>query len=265
MIAQRFHAHMLSIINTHVSDIKYVVQRIQDKEFSSKLRQTSNLLATVMTWLESCYLIYLSNGVEPFEETSLAIYNARNVQLMKQHVVLIGNRLLIDIDLTLTLQNFLWSLGQIAEKIATRVSQHKSTNDMNAYERNRKPLLWIRELFGGQAHESYQIIQRSKWLNVMGLEFQNAATFLTLAALRLNTAHFSCQELLEKLAIEGKAVKYGFEQSEWIRLQVAELDTGMKDLEAQLKAFKVEQLRFDDRAFRRESSKNDISTIKQST
>ena len=111
--AQIFHAHIVRIINTHISNTKYVMQRLKHEEFlsfSSISVAQDDILTRSITWLNFYYLIYLSAGIESFQETSLQRYNSRNVKLMKNYVALIDDRLWDDIQIILRLQSSLWAL-----------------------------------------------------------------------------------------------------------------------------------------------------------
>ncbi|KAL8987570.1 MAG: hypothetical protein Q9177_003235 [Variospora cf. flavescens] len=132
-----------------------------------------------------------------------------------------SDRLAVDIDMVVTLQNSLWKLGSISEEIANHISYSKSSNAKESHEREGKPMQWISEL------------------GTIGPMFQDAGSFLYVAGIQLTSARTVCQELLERLAIDGRAVKYGWELPEWVREQAKELDVGIGDLETQLKAFKI--------------------------
>lgn len=107
----------------------------------------------------------------------------------------------------------------------------------------------MKETLFDQKFESYQIDQRSKWMRTMKSMFQEATTFLSHVALQLNTTHLTCQQLLERLAYEGKVARYEREMPTWVKEQVKKLDFEIENIEAQLKVFKLEQLRFDERVF----------------
>ncbi|KAL8919552.1 MAG: hypothetical protein Q9208_006744 [Pyrenodesmia sp. 3 TL-2023] len=106
----------------------------------------------------------------------------------------------------------------------------------------------------------YQVDQRGRWLETMGPVFDDSVTFVNLAAHELGAAYESCQSLLNRLSYEGRAARYGTEAPEWIKEQAKELEVGIEDLEAQLKGFKLEQLRFNDRSFKRGSSTDESVT-----
>ncbi|KAL8967916.1 MAG: hypothetical protein Q9197_005159 [Variospora fuerteventurae] len=253
LAAQLFHAHIVGTINAHVSDTRYVVDKLNDYGLMSPSKINHNgFLADTMAWLEFHYLVYLPVGIEPFQETSIQTYNNRHISLMERHVQDMSDRLAVDIDMVITLQKSLWKLGSISEEIANRISYSKSSDAKESHEREGKPMQWISEVFFGKTFENYQIDQRSKWLGTMGPMFQDAGSFLYVAGIQLTSARTVCQELLERLAIDGRAVKYGWELPEWVGEQAKELDVGIGDLETQLKAFKIQEMNFDDRVFRQE-------------
>lgn len=127
-----------------------------------------------------------------------------------------------------------------------RISQSKQLNTFEAYGRDRGPLVWMREKVWGQTYGDYQIEQRGSWLETMGPTFNEAVSFLNLASRQLNAAYLMCQTTSERLPIEGRAARDGWNITGWIREQAKELVVGIDDLEAQPKAFKLEQRRFHD-------------------
>ena len=264
LTTQKFHSHIVGTITTHLSDTKFVVQKLGDDGFVSQVQvsvSVSGLLARGMTHLNSWHLVYLPAGIEPFQTSSLQVQNIRSMKLMEDHVTLMKERLKVDVDLILTLQRKLWSLGELSEEIAIHVSQSKSWNTLEAYQKGNRLTGWAKEKLYGQDHKDYQINQRDKWLTIMGDEFKNATAFVSQAAHELTNAHLACQRLSERLSYEGRAVKFGLKVPDWVKEQAVEMNDGIEDLEAQLKAFKLEQLRFDDRVFRRGSTERQVSAL----
>ncbi|KAI4190752.1 MAG: hypothetical protein LQ346_004864 [Caloplaca aetnensis] len=255
--AQIFHAHIVGTINHHVSDTKYIVKRLEHEGFLSSVPMpmpTDGLLVQNIIWLGAHRLLYLPGGIKPLLETSVQAHRLRGVSLMEDHVADMKRRIEEDIGLTLQLQASLRRMGLSSEKIAAHISKYKQSNTADAYIRGSKPFLWMREMVMGQGYEGYQIEQRGRWLETMGPVFDDSVTFVNLAAHELGAAYESCQSLLNRLSYEGRAAKYGTEAPEWIKEQAKELEVGIEDLEAQLKGFKLEQLRFNDRSFRSGSS-----------
>ena len=254
----------MGTIITHLSDTKFVVQRLSDDGFVFQVFvsvSVSGFLARGMAHLESWHLVYLSVGIESFQASSLQVQNIRSMKLMEDHVTLMKERLKADVDLILTLQRKLWNLGELFDEIVIHVFQFKFWNTLEAHRKGNRLTGWAKEKLYGQDHKDYQIDQRDKWLTIMGDEFKNATAFVGQAAHELTNAHLACQRLSERLSYEGRAVKFGLKVPDWVKEQAVEMNEGIEDFEAQLKAFKLEQLRFDERVFRRVSFDREVPAL----
>ncbi|KAL8898678.1 MAG: hypothetical protein Q9207_006584 [Kuettlingeria erythrocarpa] len=258
--AQNFHTHIVGTIKHHVSDTKYIVKRLEDEGFLSSVPMpmpTDGLLVQNIIWLGTRRLLYLPAGIKPLLETSVQAHRMRGVSLMEDHVADMKRRIEKDIGLTLELQASLTRIGHSSEKIAAHISIYKQSNTADAYNRGSQPFLRMREMVVGQGYEGYQIEQRSRWLETMGPVFDDSVTFVNLAVHELGAAYHSCQSLMDRLSYEGRAAKYDTDAPEWIKEQAKELEVGIEDLEAQLKGFKLEQLRFSHQIFRSGSSQHE--------
>ena len=256
--AQVFHAHMVKTINIHISDTAYLVQKLDESGYlssSSMLEPTDGILKQSVVWLNSHNLVHLPHGIEPFQERSARDDNVRGLQIMREHVVKMASRVAVGRDLVLNLQGSLRDVRDISEGISEYVSECTRSNEHEAIERRQKRFFRLNEMWYGQDLKGYQIAQRKKSVETMGPVFKDAMGFVNLVADELGTAYDSCQALLGDLSIQGRAAKSGQDVSDWMHKQVHILTEGMKDLETQLKDFKIEQMRFDDQLFGRESSK----------
>ena len=253
--AQLFHVHVVGTINIYVSDTRYMIQKLNRSGLLSPSQTSSNVngpLALGMTWLNDHRVVYLPAGIGPFQELSTRDSGIQAIQIMEHHVASIAKRLTVNIDLAIVLQRSLWQLGEISELIANRVSECQSSNKFEAVARGRR-LQLADKIFGPDA-TGYQIGQRRKSLTAMGPVFQDAMSFLSRAAYQLQTAQMACQALIERLQYEGRAVQHEAGVPEWVVQQANELDTGIADLEIQLKAFRLKQLQFDKRLFHKDVS-----------
>ncbi|KAL8816091.1 MAG: hypothetical protein Q9223_004846 [Gallowayella weberi] len=247
-IAQQFHSHVTSTINTHVSDTEYVVLKLQKYGFlasSKPARLLNGMLAQAMAWLNSYNLVYLPVGIEPFQRNSLRRANVQAIRIMEGHVELMIHRLDEDIRLVNLLQRGIWNLGNTAGQIMEQIPRCRQTN-----EHDGSRLSKVKESIWGQSIEGYQIEKRGLWLGKMGLQFEETVEFLTTSGYQLSNARSTMLALIERLGVEGRAAKYGWEVDEWVREQAKELKKGFQDLVEQLKAFKSETMRFDDRVFK---------------
>ncbi|KAL8730094.1 MAG: hypothetical protein Q9166_004293 [cf. Caloplaca sp. 2 TL-2023] len=257
MTAQKFHVHMVRTINSHISDTKYVVQRLQDDGIlSPSPKAHEGVLAWIMEWLNSYHLVYLPMGIEPFQVTDIST-NVRSVSIMEKHMRGMKKRLSDDIDLVLAVRNAMNTLGQTSEDIGDHIAVCKSENSRDHSLAEGKSLQWIGENVWGKSYENYQLNPRTKWLGTMGPLFSDVIKFLILAEHELTLAYLVCQDFLERLEVEGRAAKSGRDLPDWVKQQANELDDGIKDLEARMKAFQLEQLRFDEQVFRKAEAKGE--------
>ncbi|KAL8798920.1 MAG: hypothetical protein Q9182_006292 [Xanthomendoza sp. 2 TL-2023] len=251
-IAHRFHSHVTMTIDTHVSDTEYVVRKLQEYGFlalSMQARPLNGMLAQAMAWLNSYNLVYLPVGIEPFQQKCLRSANVQAITLLEGHVEMMIHRLDEDIRLVNLLQDGMWNLGVIAEQVMEQLSKCRQTNEYQG-RREQNRLSKLKEIVWGQSLEGYQIEQREKWLGKMGMQFEETVQFLIQSAYELSDARSMLQALIERLRVEGRAAKYGWEVDEWVREQTKELKTGFQDLVEQLKAFKSEKMRFDEGIFK---------------
>ena len=102
----------------------------------------------------------------------------------------------------------------------------------------------------GQALTTVEVNQRAKWLEAKRPLFRDTMTFHHLAASELQGALLTCQFVAEQLVYYERASYYGITAADWIKEQARGLDIGVNSLVFQLKNFKVQQLRFNDEAFR---------------
>ncbi|KAL8730503.1 MAG: hypothetical protein Q9166_004031 [cf. Caloplaca sp. 2 TL-2023] len=80
--AQLFHSHIVGTIRMHVSNTRLVSHQLEDYGFMlSSPNPHNGVLAQVMVWFNSYYLIYLPIGIEPFQEASLQLYKAPGTSL----------------------------------------------------------------------------------------------------------------------------------------------------------------------------------------
>ncbi|KAI4264160.1 MAG: hypothetical protein L6R42_000724 [Xanthoria sp. 1 TBL-2021] len=262
--SQNFHSHITGTINSLVSDTRYVMGKLDAYGFLGHSPvDRDGFMARMMAWLNSYYLVYLPVGIEPFQQSSVQA-NIDSFWLIQEHLQGILDRLQRDIDLILVLQEAMLQLVETSEAIFNHVSLCKTKN-MHKKLLKSGVLRWTNDILWGQTLEDYQIGQRDKWLDHTAPVFEEAITFLGQAVHELTSARQTCQFIIRRVESEGRAAKYGRGVSEWVREQVRELDDGLDELEAKLKAFRLEKLRFQEGVFKKAKSQDPPIEVREAT
>ncbi|KAL8832931.1 MAG: hypothetical protein Q9170_004659 [Blastenia crenularia] len=247
--AQSFQHKIMSNIDYHISDTQYIVQRIRNTGFWSPFGPLENPPARFVAWLNSHRLIYLPIGIEPFKETSAQKSNNEAMLLMETYMHSTVHHMSADVDRLLALQSSLLALRRQSYEISISISRHQRECDHSRRARVLQPLLWVKKLIYGPSYEDYLLHRRTSSLAAMAPVFQNATNLLNQTAHQFDTAyqlkvaHRISKEIYARLSIERIAVKRGLEISDWVKEQARELEVGLDDLEAQLKAFELEEKR----------------------
>jgi len=233
--AQLFFTHIVGTINTHVSDTRILIQKLNETGvLSSQKPILDGALAKSIAWLDSYHLVFLPLGSELFYQGSMQDQQHQAVILMEDLVRSIVKRLQIDIDLILTLQGALWKLAECAEEFVTHVARYESLKRMDQFEK--------------YGVNPYQITQRGRWLETMGPVLTDATTFIGLTAHEMTVARLAFQRLLARLSQQRQMAADGRDVTQWMRERATELIVGFNETEAPLEAFRAQQLEFDGRA-----------------
>ena len=263
--AQHSYVNIMGTIQLHVSDTNWLVQKLNNIGFSSNVTLHINgPLAQSMKIFNSYCMVYLIGGIEPFKKNVLQGTTVKATQLMKAHVDAISKRLWTDIHMIRSLQTSLTDLANTSEDIERHVSRCTSDSRKESLARSTVWAYIIRHLLG-QTFSDYQVDQRRQWLDDMRSVFKDdmlsvfkdATESLRQAASEFEMARVFCLQLEERLTLEARAAKYGWEASNWVVEQGKELSVGIEELEIQLRDFNEEKVRFDGNAFshQREASK----------
>ena len=248
--AQHFYAHIMGTIQLHVSDTNWLVRKLNTTGFSSNVTLHINgPLAQSMEFLESHHMVYLIGGLEPFKKDVLQATTIEAAQIMKAHVGAMSERLMHDVRMIHALQSAIVDLAIISEVIQRHVSRCTSESKKESMDRYNNAWAHLTKHLSRSTFSDYQIEQREKWLNDMRPIFKGVTEFLYQVASEFETARLSCLQFEERLQLEGRAAKYGWDVQDWVLEQEKEMAVGIDDLQFQLKNFKVEKMRFSEHLF----------------
>ena len=252
--SQDFHTYLVQTIDMHLAGTKVVVQRMENGGLLDRTRivvHYENSWVQTVEWFNSWHLIYLPGGIAPIHRSMIQVGELDSVKLMKEHVEGIKGHLMKNIELAIGLKGSLSKIEQLSEEIWSRVSDVKARNTRDAHEKGNRFRIWITEWFYGQSYEHYQIDQREKWLDNMGVELEEAVEFLDVAQREFSDGRVACDVLIESLvAVEVRGKKEGI--PDWVMQQAELLDTRLKKLEKKLDDFNLGQEKFKARVRRRE-------------
>ena len=192
---QLFHVHMIDIINMHVTNIKYVVQKLNDDNFLFRIFVAINdTLTKNMIWLNSWHLIYFSIDIESFQQFFVQIQEIRNLKLMQNHVNLMLNNLTVDIQMIFRLKKVLLKLERLMNVIEFRINVIEARNAKKKYNRHiNKITAWMKRDLYEKSYEIYQMKQRRKWFAIMKKKFVATSLFVVQATRQLETTYEFCQ------------------------------------------------------------------------
>ena len=254
--ARSFYTHIMGTIDHHLSDTDWLVRMIEERGITSNVTvYVDGPMAQGLSFLNEHYMVYLIGGIEPFRTDISQVTIIEAAQLMDAHVGYLIQRLDVGIDMILSLAASLGDLSTAAEIIETHVSKCTTENN-KAVLRLPAKSIWgsfFSETQVEQKVSRYAIDQQRLYLATMRPDIQTIRAFLREAAEEFGAARGSCQSFRERLTAEGRAVAYGW-RSEWIIKQAKAITEGSSDLKSNLKNFKLEKMRFDDRLFQREST-----------
>ncbi|KAL8838300.1 MAG: hypothetical protein Q9170_002198 [Blastenia crenularia] len=240
---QRYCTHMAGIINSHVTDTKWVVQRLERQGFlSAPPVAQERALAQVLVQWNSYRLIYLP---PTFQQTSVNLRDSRSLGIMEEHVYTMTKRLAKSIDMNVELQRLIFVMLWLADQISGRVARQEEINLLAGFERDQDFMLWVSEkVFGRKTWEGVQLDGQRKWFAEVAPVFYNAAQFLNDIVTQLKAAENAAQALLERLQFEGRAVKWGAQLPDWVYEQAKELDEGIANLQTKMTAFDKQERAF---------------------
>ena len=251
--AHLFYAHITGTVNHHVSDTRWLVQKLQDHGLSDNITLYVNgPLAQSMQFFNDHKMVYLPLGLQPFQQNVKQHSTLTALDLMKAHVGAIMQRLSDDIMMINVLQQSLHDLALSSDEIRYQASR--------LYAENRKASVvltpsWWDFLSNSLQYrlDKYTIDRQRAWLQDLRPVVQDFAGRLRIMATEFEHTALLCRDLRERLYLEGRAARYGWEASDWIAEQARELTDGFTDLQSGLQNFKEEKIRFDEHIFRRGS------------
>lgn len=249
-LAQEFYSHIMGTIRMHVSDTTWMVQKLNNTSFFSNVTLLiDGPLSQSMAFFESYGMVYLIGGVEPFKQNVLQSTIVQAVQLMQDYVGLLSDRLLDDIKSITALQTSLIDLATSSEVVQRYISQCTAGNNRKCVNQYSTAWAHMAKHLLSQTFTDYQIEQRCQWLDSMRPVFEVAIKHLHEMTSKFQTARSSCLHIGERLKLEGRAARYGWEPSEWTVEQGKEMCDGVDELQFQLTNFHNKKTRFHEDAF----------------
>ena len=224
------------------------MKKLNSTSFSNLTVVINGPLAQSMTFFNSYGMVYLIGGIEPFKENALQSITLRSAELMKDHVVTISRRLEVDVRMITSLQMSLNDLSSSSEIIEEHVSRCTSESRKESLGRST-PWAYFTWVLLGRTQSQYQIDQRRQWLDDMRPVFLGATAFLRRVATEFEMARLACLHVEERLTVEGRAARWGWQVSDWVLEQAQELSTGIESIEFELKSFKEGKMRFNENIF----------------
>lgn len=200
---------MMGTISRFIMDIQYYIDKISKNNLTSLPPNegtfeitygTDDALSKSITWFNSYYIIWLPANLEPFRQRFVRIPYAEGVIRLQKHIATMGNRLVIDVDMTLALQTEMRAQRDIGEKIEEHVVRSRLENKVKLAQRSNWRYLGEQLLWKSLA--SYQAEQRAQWLDAMALAFDEHNVFLDGAIVDMDTARVQCNELSDRLLEE---------------------------------------------------------------
>lgn len=246
--SQEFYSHIMGTIQHHVSDTNWLVKKLNSTNFSNLTVAINGPLAQSMTFFHSYHMVYLIDGIEPFKENALQSITMKSAELMKDHVVRISKRLEVDVRMITSLQMSLNDLSSSLEIIEEHVSRCTSESRTESLGRST-PWAYFTWVLLGRTQSQYQIDQRRQWLDDMRPVFVGATAFLRRVATEFEMARLACLHVEERLTVEGRAARWGWQVSDWVLEQAQGLSAGIESIEFELKSFKEEKMRFNENIF----------------
>ena len=248
-----FYTHIMQTIQSHIWNTNWLVRTLNSTEVASNVTlHVNGPLARSMKFFESCHMVYLLGGVEPFQEDVLRVNTIEAVYLIKAHVSDLSERLITDIDMIYSLQTKLTELAITLWRIQQHISRGSADSRKDFMQQYSTAWTHITKRLLGQFFSGYRLDIEQKRLDDVGPVFKSTTEFLYKAVTDLEGARESCLRLRKRLVLEDRLAKYGWDPSSWLIEQKKHLSVGIDDLELQLKNFKEANTRFDDRVFSRE-------------
>ena len=230
MDANQFYAHDIGTVNRHVSDTRWLVNKLQ----------------------EYCVL----NNTIPFVTGPMDQQNVKKrsnsiaINLMKTHVSTIMQQLSEHLAMVDVLHESLSNLTLSSVRIHNHASRR--------YAENRKASIiqtsW-RGFLTNNLHyrlDKDRIDRQGVWLqdllsrvSVLRPQVQNFAGRLRTMAVQFEHAALLYNDLEKRLVLEGRAARYGWETSDWITELARDLADQLVDLQSGLQKFKEAKNQFD--------------------
>ena len=186
--AHHFYAHMMGTVNHHTINTRWLLQKLRaEGPLTDAAGYINGPLATSMEVLSAYGMVYLPNGLQPFQQNALQQHAVDAVELMKSYMHDVKRRLGEDILMINALRLSLNDLAIASDTIRTHASQLWSDNQRASVA--IQPQWW--QLFSKSLQhrlDRYTIDQQALWLgqlrgtvglyserlHMMGAQFQAA-------------------------------------------------------------------------------------------
>ena len=239
---QEFYPHIMGTIQHHVTDNNWMIARFDDVRTSIGI---TGKMAHFTAFLESYHLVYLIEGVQPFQRGRLQETMIKALNVLQGQNECISARLEQDVRNTADLQKLFRQLKNTSDTILY-LSNHTKATEVDSHQSHWGQL--VTKLLGN-TFKNKDLERRRQSLELMRPIFDNSLSLLEDTAIELGAANRYCLGLKEQLARYRQAVDSGWDVSEWVFKVEEEMVKGFDELKLALRDFEDESRRLGRQGF----------------